>query len=174
MAYSNKDKSFYWLGQCLADDKEYMECVNDILESDVFARMDKYIQHGDTTTQKHCVAVSYVSYKICRMYNLDYRSAARAGLLHDMFLYDWHTHYEETGERFHGLTHPKCALKNAEKYFELNDTEKNTILRHMWPLTFIPPKTKVGFVMVYADKYCTMVETVSFFRRFVEFISAGN
>lgn len=165
-----ENNNFYWLGQYLPNDAGYMECVSDILGNDGFRQMDNFIQHGDTTTLKHCVAVSYVSYKICRKYNLDYRSAARAGLLHDMFLYDWHTHYEETGKRFHGLTHPYSALENAQKYFELNETEKNTILRHMWPLTIIPPKTRVGFVLSYADKYCTMMETVSFFRRFVEFI----
>lgn len=169
-----ENDSFYWLGQRITYDTEYMECVRDILESQQFQQMDKYIQHGDTTTQKHCVAVSYVSYKICRKYNLGYRSAARAGLLHDMYLYDWHTHYKETGKRFHGITHPLAALKIAKKNFDLNYIERDAILRHMWPLTIIPPKTRVGFVVSYADKYCTMMETVSFFRRFIEFISAGN
>jgi len=26
---------------------------------------------------------------ICKKYNLDYASAARAGMVHDLFLYDW-------------------------------------------------------------------------------------
>lgn len=163
-----------WLEHRCTDDMEYMSCVRDIFESNEFRKMENFIQHGTTTTMQHCVAVSYVSYKICRKYNLDYRSAARAGLLHDMFLYDWHTYHRDTGKRFHGLTHPGTALRNAEKVFNLSDAEKNIILRHMWPLTIIPPKTKEGFAVVYADKYCTILETVTFLRRFVEFISAGN
>lgn len=163
-----------WLEHRCTGDMEYIECVRDIFEADVFWQMDNYIQHGDTTTLKHCVAVSYVSYLICKKHHLDYRAAARAGLLHDMFLYDWHTHYRDTKKRFHGITHPKEALKNAEKSFRLSPKEKDIILKHMWPLTLIPPKSREGFVVVYADKYCTTLETVSFLRRFVEFISAGN
>lgn len=164
----------YWLNHRCTSDKEYLECVKDILESDGFRQMDNYIQHGDTTTLKHCVAVSYVTYRICRKYHLDYRTGARAGLLHDMFLYDWHTHRRETGERFHGFRHPAVALKNAKKYFTLTEKEADIIIKHMWPLTIVPPKTVEGFVVAYADKYCTLMETVSFLRRFVEFISAGN
>ena len=36
------------------------------------------------------------------------------------------------------------ALANAEKYFDLTDKEKDMILRHMWPLTPVPPKSREG------------------------------
>jgi len=32
------------------------------------------------------------------------------------------------------------------------------ILRHMWPLTIIPPRTIEGMVLLYADKVCTVKE----------------
>ena len=32
------------------------------------------------------------------------------------------------------------------------------ILRHMWPLTPIPPKSVEGFVLLYADKFCGTAE----------------
>lgn len=149
-----------WLKEkeCL-NDKRYMESVYDIINSEPFQRMNNYIQHGTTTTLEHCLSVSYTSYKICKYYNFDYISAARGGLLHDLFLYDWHTHRKETGNRFHGFTHPVVALHNAEKYFILNDVEKDIIKKHMWPLTIVPPKTKEGFVVMYADKYCGLIET---------------
>ena len=161
-------KSKKWInrGQCLRD-KQYMECVYDILSSRPFKQMDQYIQHGSTTTMEHCLSVSYVSYNICRRFSLDYRSAARGGLLHDLFLYDWHTHCQETGERFHGLTHPRAALKNANKYFDLNRVEQDIILKHMWPLTVVPPKTMEGFVVMYADKYCRLIESMEIVRRAV-------
>ena len=145
--------------KCLYD-KRYMECVYDIINSEPFERMNNYIQHGTTTTLEHCLSVSYISYKICKYYNFDYISAARGGLLHDLFLYDWHTHRKETGNRFHGFTHPVVALHNAEKYFKLNDVEKDIIKKHMWPLTVVPPKTREGFVVMYADKYCGLIETM--------------
>ena len=140
------------------DDPEYLACVQDILESEVINSMDRFIQHGDTTCKAHCIQVSYMSYCICRKYNWDYRGAARAGLLHDLFLYDWHSHAKETGEYFHGFTHPAVALKNADRHFQLTDAERNMILRHMWPLTPVPPRSMAGMSIVYADKFCGLVE----------------
>ena len=70
-----------------------------------------------------------------------------SGLLHDLFLYDWHFHAKETGNYFHGLTHPRRALENAQRLFSLTDREKNIILRHMWPLTITPPKYREAYVL---------------------------
>lgn len=140
-------------------DKEYMECVGDIFEHPVFQSMEKYIQHGSTSCKAHCIQVSYLSYHLCRRFGWDYRMAARAGLLHDLFLYDWHTHAKETGNHFHGFTHPRAALNNARKYFSLSLGEADIILCHMWPLTPIPPKSMAGMTVVYADKLCSVTET---------------
>ena len=141
------------------EDKEYMACVQDIITHPVFLSMEQYIQHGSTTCRAHCIQVSYLSYQICRKYGGNSREAARAGLLHDMFLYDWHTWGRETGERFHGFTHPRTAYNNASKYFQLSSEEGDIILHHMWPLTPVPPKTRAGFAVVYADKLCSLTET---------------
>ena len=45
------------------------------------------------------------------------RSAARGGMLHDLFLYDWREHSKKTGDRLHAITHPITAYRNACKYF---------------------------------------------------------
>lgn len=141
--------------------QEYLDCVWDILEHPVFQSMDEFIQHGDTTCKAHCIQVSYMTYRICRERGWNYRSGARAGLLHDLFLYDWHTHARETGQHFHGFTHPRVAMKNASRYFELSGAEKDMILRHMWPLTPIPPKYREGYALLYADKFCGLAEVAS-------------
>jgi uncharacterized protein len=120
--------------------------------------MDQFIQHGHTTCKEHCIQVSYIAFEICRSRGWDCRCAARAGLLHDLFLYDWHTHARETGEHFHGFTHPRVAMDNAVKYFQVSEKEQNMILRHMWPLTPIPPKYREGYAILYADKLCGLTE----------------
>ena len=148
-------------------DWEYMECVRDIWEHPVFQSMDQYIQHGNTTCKAHCIQVSYLGYQLTKRYGGNWRSAARAGLLHDLFLYDWHTHGKETGERFHGFTHPRKALINARKYFDLTKEEEDIILRHMWPLTPIPPSTRAGFAVTFADKACSTVETTARIKRWL-------
>ena len=163
-------KAIAWLGnktwieqKAYLQDVEYMSCVKDIMESPVFQSMDRYIQHGTTTTKAHCIQVSYLSYCICKKHSLDYVAAARAGLLHDLFLYDWHT----AGNHIHGFTHPGVAMRNARKYFDLTPQEQNIILRHMWPLTPIPPKSAEGMVIVYADKFCSVNEVYGRMKRAV-------
>lgn len=150
-------------------DEEYLDCVKDILEHPVFLSMDQFIQHGKTTCKAHCIQVSYMSFKICKVKGWDYRSAARAGLLHDLFLYDWHTHARETGKHFHGFTHPRVAMNNAVRHFELSEMEKNLILRHMWPLTPVPPKHREGYVVLYADKFCGLAEVAGHVRHWFNF-----
>lgn len=140
------------------DDEEYLLCVEDLLEHSLVQSMKKFCQHGSTTTLTHCINVSYLSYQICKKMGWDYRAAARAGLLHDFFLYDWHTHCKETKERLHGFYHPRKALNNAEREFDLTEKEKDIILKHMWPLTIIPPKSWEGMSVMYADKICTVKE----------------
>lgn len=151
------------------EDLEYMDCVRDIMEHPIFQSMDNFMQHGDTTCRDHCIQVSYTSYRICRKLGWGYTEVSRAGLLHDLFLYDWHTHARETGNHFHGFTHPRTAMDNAVKYFKLTENEKNMILRHMWPLTPIPPKSREGLVIIYSDKYCGLVETVARIKRWILF-----
>ena len=40
---------------------EFAGIAKPIIENEKVKRMDKYIQHGDTSTLEHCVAVAYVS-----------------------------------------------------------------------------------------------------------------
>ena len=148
------------------EDKEYLDCVIDILENSVFQSMDNFIQHGHTTCKSHCIQVSYLSYRICKKHGWDFVAAARAGLLHDLFLYDWHTHSKETGNYFHGYTHPRTAMENAVKYFNIPKKEQIIILRHMWPLTPVPPVTMAGMAIVWADKFCSLAEVGGHMKRF--------
>lgn len=138
--------------------QEFYECIRDIMEHPMVLLMKKFPHHCDTDCYQHCMNVAYYNYQICKVLGLDARAAARAGMLHDLFLYDWREHAAKTGDRFHGLTHPKVALRRAEKYFDLNDMEKDIILKHMWPLTIIPPKYFESYIICLTDKYCGACE----------------
>ena len=138
-------------------DNDYVDCITDLIENEKVLEMNDFIQHGGTSCLKHCFNVSYSSYYLCKKAGLDYRSAARGGLLHDFFLYDWRVDKDSyTG--FHGFAHPKIALKNATELFDLNEKEKNIILRHMWPLTITPSKYPETYIVTLADKYCAVME----------------
>jgi uncharacterized protein len=139
---------------------EYEKCVGDMVSHDKVLSMDTFIQHGNVTCFEHCITVSYYSYRICRRLGLDYRSAARGALLHDFFLYDWHT--EKTEDGLHGFTHPHTALMNAKCHFKLNEVEEDIIVKHMWPLTLNVPKFRESFVVTMVDKICAIMEAVKF------------
>ncbi|MCK5761293.1 MAG: HD family phosphohydrolase [Candidatus Izimaplasma sp.] len=137
----------------------YNDCIGDIIGTEIVQSMEQYIQHGDITCLDHCKNVSFRSFKVCKLLNLDYKSAARGALLHDFFLYDWHIPGSHVG--LHGFRHSKISLKNAEKHFTLNNKEKDIISSHMWPLTLRPPKYRESFVVTLVDKFCSTKEIVT-------------
>jgi len=140
--------------------EEFYECIKDLATHPAVLRMKRHPHHGTTNCYQHCINVAYYNYQWCRVLHLDAHSAARGGMLHDMFLYDWHTHAKCTGDSFHGLTHPAAAHRNAVQFFHLNKIEKDIILNHMWPLTFWRlPRTREGFISTLTDKYCGACET---------------
>lgn len=138
-------------------DKEFYEIIKDLINNPTVLEMKNYKQHYDTSCYDHCVEVAYWSYRFCKKHNLDYVAAARAGMLHDLFLYDWRK--RENGRRgLHAYTHPKVALKHASTFLNLNDKEKDMILKHMWPVTPAIPKYKETFVITFVDKYFAVAE----------------
>lgn len=146
------------------DTSEYYGIVKDLLEHEKVQEMNKYPHHYAMTCLSHSISVSYYCYVLCKKWKLDYVSAARAGLLHDLFLYDWREHKLETGEALHGFRHPVVAYQNAKKYFDINKIEKDMILNHMWPLTFYRrPRHMESFVIIMVDKYCGTLELANHF-----------
>ncbi len=154
------------LNEKRAAELEYIHIVEDILNHDVFKQLHNFFHHN-SSIYEHAKVVSYVSYKICKILHLDYKSAARGGLLHDFFLYNWRDHDlpDLAKKKYHGMAHPKIALDNSMKHFELNEIEKDIIVKHMWPLTVVPPKYQESFVVSFADKYVSSKEFVDEFKK---------
>ncbi len=141
----------------ILEDKEYIEIISDLLKNEKVNQMRLYRQHHNVSCFEHCLYVSYNTYVICKKHNLDYKSAARAGLLHDLFLYDWRK--RENGRKgLHAFTHPKEALRQAEEITKLNKREKDIIKKHMWPVTPALPRYKETFLITYVDKYFAVAE----------------
>lgn len=136
---------------------EYLECVKDLLELDEMQELSSYVQHMNTSRFQHSLNVSYYTFLIARKLRLDAYSAARAGLLHDLYLYDRHVE-EAPIEGRHSSVHPQVALENARKACKVNDIIEDAILHHMWPITFHRPKTREGMILQAVDKYCALSE----------------
>ena len=125
---------------------EYHTCVKDLFTHEMVQKMDEHVQHCDTSRLQHSINVSYYSFLICYRMGWDYRSAARAGLLHDLFFYDWRT--------------KKYLRSNAKKITTLNKVEKDAILKHMWPCTVVPPRYIESYVLTFVDKTVAVMEMV--------------
>lgn len=124
----------------------------------------RYMQHGTVSVRAHCLRVAYISFLIAEYVPLrvNRRDLIRGALLHDYFLYDWHE--KDASHRWHGFFHPGKALRNAKKDFLLTKREEDIILRHMFPLTPIPPAYAESWIVCIADKICAAQETFTGFR----------
>lgn len=142
-------------------DKEYGSefemIVADILNHPKFETL-KQIEHHGNGLYAHSLSVAYNAYVIALKFGLDAEAVARGALLHDFFFEDWRK--ADTSSRkgldkireMHGFSHPKKALANAQKYFDISEKEADMIVKHMFPLTLNPPKYRESWVVTCVDK----------------------
>lgn len=140
-------------------DTEYLGYIEDLIHREEVQKLAEYTQHHFTTRLEHSISVSYRSYRIAKKFGWNARSTARAGLLHDLFYYDWRDTKFDEGT--HAFVHPRIACENAEKLIPLTDLERDIIVKHMWLATIAPPRYKESYVVTFVDKYCACAEVFS-------------
>ncbi|MDR2834211.1 MAG: HD domain-containing protein [Streptococcaceae bacterium] len=138
------------------NDQEYMSYVEDLMETPEVKLLGEFVQHYHSTRLQHSIDVSYLSYKLAKKIKGDAKATARAGLLHDLFYYDWRDTKFASGS--HAYMHPRVAVDNALKITELNKVERDIILKHMWGATLAFPKYRESYVVTLVDKYCAIKE----------------
>ena len=144
---------------------DFFRVIHTIIHNETVQQMKNYRQHCDTSCYKHCLYVAYYTYVVCKKLKLDYISATRAAMLHDLFLYDWRKEYiDEDFDGLHAFTHPKIALRNSMKLFDLNKKEQDIILKHMWPVTISFPKYIESYIVTFMDKYSAIRESYVYFQ----------
>ncbi len=140
----------------------YYKCIGGLLHHETVLSMENIPHHFFVTCYEHSVFVSYVSFRIARRLGADYKAAARAGLLHDLYLYDPRDKSCYEGNQC--FAHPKAALKNASELCgDLTPDEENSILSHMWPLSRHRPRSKVAVIVSIADKLCAVLEVCNLY-----------
>lgn len=124
-------------------------------------REKHFIQHANVSTYEHSLNVAEMSLILVRAFKIkvDEPSLVRGALLHDFFLYDWHD--KTAMPRAHAYLHPLIAYDNAKKEFKLNFIEKNIIQSHMFPIGIVLPRYRESWVVVVADKICTVREVIA-------------
>ena len=141
-------------------EKERLEVFSEeILNHPSFQTLQSFVQHGSVTTYEHSLHVTNCAFWLnARLHtHADERELVTACLLHDFYLYDWHT----KGDRLHGYHHPKTAAKYAKICFHVSDRVVSAIETHMWPLTlFHIPSNRTAWLLTIADKICSIQETL--------------
>ncbi len=134
--------------------QEFNSYIEDILQNEDILKLDDFYQHISTSRLQHSMNVAYYTFQIAKKFNLHVEEATRAALLHDFFLYDWRT----TTLGYHPSEHPRQALINARKHFEVTPIMEDAIVKHMWPLSFNWPVYKESWAVTFADKYAASLE----------------
>lgn len=139
-------------------DDFFLKIARPIIEHEEYQKM-RVIPHHNGSVFEHCLAVAYLSYRMALKCRLDVVSTIRGALLHDFYLYKFSKRENKNllaeGYR-HSRNHPKIAMENALKHFELNDKEIDIIVNHMFPVGL--PKSYEAWITTFADKSLALME----------------
>ena len=138
---------------------DYDNIVKDILDNEEFKKLHLEPHHG-ISRYDHVLRVSKVSYFIARNLKLNHlEEITRAALLHD-FYFDKNLAEYDAYEKL--SKHPYQALKEASKYYNLTDLEKDIIVKHMYPHTKEKPKYVGSYLVSISDKLVATYEMTRF------------
>jgi len=142
------------------DMTDFKNICKDIIKHPEYQKL-KDIKHHDKDIYTHNLKVAWISYLTAKRLKLHVSEMVRGALLHDFFFYDWRVKGAKDEFFPHGFTHPFVSRKNAEKVFgHLTPIEKDIIMKHMWPLTVIPPRYPESFLVSLIDKLVASKELV--------------
>jgi len=130
-------------------DREFFALVHSIIRHEEFARSRANRRHIRGNHYSHALKAAYLCYRFGRRFRVGVSQAelVRGALLHDFC----------PREKATLRSHPRLARDNARRLFgELSPAEQDMILRHMFPLTGIPPLTRAGWLLWFCDKLAAL------------------
>ena len=136
------------------DGREFYSIIDEYINHPKVLEMKDYTHHG-IRRYDHCFRVAYHTYKITKFLNLNYQSATKAAMLHDFFTDELDNEKSKLA-RYHD--HPAIAAANAKKYFDITPMEEDIIIRHMFPITFTPPRYLESWIVDIVDDVVSVYE----------------
>ena len=160
-----------WYGKAdlMKKRKEFENCFSDYINHPKVGEMKNYSHHG-INRYDHSYRVALHTYRITKMFHLNYKSATKAAILHDFFLDE--VAAKNAIERL--TDHPDIAVYNAKKYFNINEMEEDIIKKHMFPITSSPPKYVEGWIVDFVDDYVSIFERIKSFSSSVKYSFLSN
>lgn len=135
------------------ENEEFYSLISDILDNKHFNEL-KNIRHHGITRFNHSLRVSYYTYLTTKKLGLNYEESTRAALLHDFFT------DEVCNQKMSNAlkNHPKVALENSKKNFNLSKLQEDIIVKHMFPVTRELPKYKESWIVDVIDDIASIYE----------------
>lgn len=143
---------------------EFLEILEPVLDMDAIDWMRSERHHLTVTIFDHSMFVAYVAYLLARGgMRGDPAAAARAGFLHDLYMY--HKRIAGSHDGIQCFDHPAAALANSTRLFPwLSWRERNAIEAHMFPLAKHVPRCREAWAVTLADKFCAILELCQLYR----------
>ena len=144
--------------------EEFENTFSDYINHPKVSEMKNYSHHG-INRYDHSYRVALHTYRITKLFHLNYESATKAAILHDFFLDE-----VENKNAIERLTdHPDVDVSNAKKYFNINEMEEDIIKKHMFPITTSPPKYMEGWIVDFVDDYVSIFERIKSFSSSIKY-----
>lgn len=132
--------------------EEFNNLITPIISNSEYQKTKSCIHHG-MNRYDHMVRVAYYSYRITKFCHLNYKETTKGAVLHDFFLDDYNDKKAKVL-----VNHPKIALDNSLKYFELTDLEQDIIKAHMFPVGKSVPHYLEGWIVNLVDDFACFYE----------------
>lgn len=136
----------------------------DILGSDQFHQAFGQTHHKCMTVADHSLGVCVICLYICLILkkihiSVHVRDLTVAALCHDLGIMGRYEKYRNNIECCgrHPVDSLDC-IRDLIGEGEYNDIIENSVRRHMWPLTPIPPRYREGVILTTADKVSAVME----------------
>ena len=141
------------------ENNTFTSYTKDITDNSHFNKLKHELHHG-ISRYEHSIRVAEWTYKICNTFKFDnIKEITRAALLHDFYIND---DLKANGGSQALVEHPYVALKNSKKYFDINSTQEDIIVHHMFPCTLKLPESKEAFLVSLVDKGVSSYELLRF------------
>ena len=146
-------------------EQKIKEYGRDILTSDLYKEAFAQKHHHKTSVGKHSLRVAKETIRVCDFLarhgvEVDERKAVRAALLHDLGILGRDEKFASNFET--SRRHPIESLRVAEAFEpEMDETMRQAIERHMFPVFAKPPTRPEAIAVCMADKVASAKDLFS-------------
>ena len=148
--------------------QDVMDLGGDIVSSERFAMALAVPHHNPRrTVASHSLETAEYALRIARWLNrhgasVSEEDAVRASLMHDLGMTEDEVFLSPSRKK--AFSHPRAGSRIAREEFRANDVQVDAVRRHMWPIGLTPPRNMEGWVVVAADKCCSVREAQRYAR----------